>query len=161
VTPRRRLDASDAPNHPLSELPAKATSGDGTRLDECPLEPPRSSKYKSRPSHPLLTTTLACAAIGVALPYIPPLAHLFGFKPLPLTFLAILALMIATYLALAQIGVGLFFKPHGGRPLARAISAAERRITRRASRWASWRHPTRPPTPPPADSRGSLPAQTS
>jgi hypothetical protein len=46
-------------------------------------------------------------------------------------------LMIATYLALAQIGVWLFFKPHGGRPLARAISTAERRITRRASRWAS------------------------
>ena len=48
--------------------------------------------YKSRPSRPLLATTLACAAFGVALPYIPPLAHLFGFKPLPLTFLAILAL---------------------------------------------------------------------
>ena len=47
--------------------------------------------YKSRPSRPLLTTTLACAAFGVALPYIPPLAHLFGFRPLPLTFLAILA----------------------------------------------------------------------
>ena len=76
-----------------------------------------------------------------------PLAHLFGFKPLPLTFLAILALMIATYLALAQIGVGLFFKPQGGRPLARAISAAERRITRRASRWGSWRHRNHPPTP--------------
>ena len=103
--------------------------------------------YKSRPSRPLLTATLACAAFGVALPYIPPLAHLFGFKPLPLTFLAILALMIATYLALAQIGVALFFKPQGGRPLARAIHAAERRITRRASRWGSWRHATKPTKP--------------
>ena len=103
--------------------------------------------YKSRPSRPLLATTLACAAFGVALPYIPPLAHLFGFKPLPLTFLAILAVMIATYLVLAQVGVALFFKPQGGRPLARAISAAERRISRRASRWGSWRHRS-PPTPP-------------
>ena len=103
--------------------------------------------YKSRPSRPLLATTLACAAFGVAIPYIPPLAHLFGFRPLPLTFLAILAVMIVTYLALAQIGVALFFKPQGGRPLARAISAAERRISRRASRWGSWRHRT-PPTPP-------------
>ena len=42
--------------------------------------------YKSRPSRPLLTTTLACAAFGVALPYIPPLAHLFGFRPLPLEY---------------------------------------------------------------------------
>ena len=103
--------------------------------------------YKSHPSRPLLSTTLACAAFGVALPYIPPLAHLFGFQPLPLTFLAILTAMIATYLALAQIGVALFFKPQGGRPLARAISAAERRISRRAARWSSWRHRT-PPTPP-------------
>ncbi len=116
--------------------------------------------YKSRPSRPLLATTLACAAIGVALPYIPPLAHVFGFKPLPLTFLAILALMIATYLALAQIGVGIFFKPQGGRPLARAISAAERRLSRRASRWTSSRHGARSPTPPPAASGSSRPAPT-
>jgi hypothetical protein len=67
--------------------------------------------------------------------------------------------MIATYLALARIGVGLFFKPQGDRPLARAISAAERRITRRASRWASWRHGTKPPKPPPpTDSRKLRPA---
>ena len=100
--------------------------------------------YKSRPSRPLLATTLACAAFGVALPYIPPLAHLFGFRPLPLAFLAILAVMIATYLALAQFGVALFFTHQGGRPLARTLSAAERRISRRASRWASWRHRARP-----------------
>ena len=117
--------------------------------------------YKSNPSRPLLTTTLACAAFGVALPYIPPLAHLFGFTPLPLSFLAILALMIATYLVLAQIGVALFFKPQGGRPLARAISAAERRITRRASRWTSWRHGATPPKPPQPTERGSsVPAPT-
>ena len=103
--------------------------------------------YKSRPSRPLLATTLACAAFGVALPYIPPLAHAFGFRPLPLAFLAILTAMIITYLALAQVGVALFFKPQGGRPLARAVSGAERRISRRASRWVSWRHRT-PPTPP-------------
>ena len=39
--------------------------------------------YKSRPSRPLLATTLACAAFGVAIPYIPPLAHLFGFPATP------------------------------------------------------------------------------
>jgi Mg2+-importing ATPase len=117
--------------------------------------------YKSRPSRPLLTATLACAAFGVALPYIPSLAHLFGFKPLPFTFLAILVLMIATYLALAQIGVALFFKPQGGRPLARAISAAERRISRRATRWGSWRHGTTPPEPPPPTESGtSVPLPT-
>jgi len=107
--------------------------------------------FKSRPSRPLLATTLACAAFGVALPYIPALAHLFGFKPLPFTFLAILAAMIATYLVLAQVGVWLFFKPQGGRPLSRTVGRAERRITRTASRWGSWRHhtPSTPPVPGP------------
>jgi Mg2+-importing ATPase len=128
--------------------------------------------YKSRPSRPLLLTTLACATLGVAIPYIPPIAHLFGFQPLPLTFLAILAVMIATYLVLAQIGVGIFFRPQGGPSLSRAISNAERRITRRATRWASWRHrtpptsrpttnPTGPPKPSsPTDSGSSVPLAT-
>jgi Mg2+-importing ATPase len=98
--------------------------------------------YKSHPSRPLLLTTLACAAFGVAIPYIPPLAHLFGFRPLPLGFLAILAAMIATYLVLAQVGVGIFFEPTGGRSLARIIGRMERTITRRAGRWSSWRTPT-------------------
>ena len=73
--------------------------------------------FKSRPSKPLLAATLACAALGVALPYIGPLARLLGFRPLPLGFLAVLAGMIVTYLALAQVGVALFFRPRGGRPL--------------------------------------------
>ena len=105
--------------------------------------------YKSRPSRPLLTTTLACAAFGVALPYIPPLAHLFGFRPLPFTFLAILTAMIITYLALAQVGVALFFKPQGGRSLARAIGRYERHLSRRASRWNVWQHDSTPPSPRP------------
>ena len=43
--------------------------------------------FKSRPSPPLLAATLACAAVGVALPYIGPLARLLGFQPLPGWFL--------------------------------------------------------------------------
>jgi Mg2+-importing ATPase len=104
---------------------------------------------KSRPSAPLLTATLACAATGVALPFIGPLARLFGFRALPLTFLAVLAGMIITYLALAQLGVALFFKPHGGRSLARTLGRHERDISRRASRWNTWRHNTTPPPPQP------------
>ena len=34
------------------------------------------------------------AAIGVALPFIGPLARLLGFRPLPLSFLAVLVGMI-------------------------------------------------------------------
>jgi Mg2+-importing ATPase len=103
--------------------------------------------FKSRPSAPLLTATLACAALGVALPFIGPIARLLGFQPLPLLFLATLAGMIITYLALAQFGVALFFKPQGGRSLARALSRHERHISRRASRWNIWGHGTTPPVP--------------
>ncbi|MGD0273217.1 MAG: magnesium-translocating P-type ATPase [Gaiellaceae bacterium] len=96
--------------------------------------------YKSRPSLPLLSTTLACAAAGVALPFIGPLARLLGFRPLPLLFLVVLAGMIVTYLALAEAGIKLFFRPQGGRSLAQAISRQEHRIMRRASRWGLWRN---------------------
>ncbi len=96
--------------------------------------------FKSLPSRPLLAATVTCATIGVAIPYIKPLARLFGFQALPLTFLAVLAGMTVTYLTLAQLGVALFFKPQGGRALARAIGRQERRIARRASRWSLWRH---------------------
>jgi Mg2+-importing ATPase len=113
--------------------------------------------FKSRPSTPLLSATLACAAVGVALPYIGPFARLFGFQALPLSFLAVLAGMIVTYLALAQFGVALFFKPQGGRSLARATGRHERDIRRRASRWHIWPHGT--PSPPRAPaSRGQTPA---
>jgi P-type Mg2+ transporter len=104
--------------------------------------------FKSRPSRPLLATTLSCAALGVALPYIGPLARLLGFRPLPLSFLAVLAAMILTYLALAQLGVALFFKPQGGRALARAASRRERRVARRAARWIRWRPGGAPPAVP-------------
>ena len=100
---------------------------------------------KSRPSPPLLTATLACAVLGVALPYIGPFARLFGFQTLPLSFLAVLAGMIVTYLALAQLGVALFFKPQGGRSLARTVGRRERQIGRRASRWHVWPHTATPP----------------
>ena len=79
----------------------------------------------------------------------PPIAHLLGFEPLPLSFLAVLAGMIVTYLALAQLGVALFFKRQGGRPLALPVSHEERRVTRRASRWHRWSHATRPAPPRP------------
>ena len=100
--------------------------------------------FKSRPSAPLLTATLACAALGVALPYVGPFARLFGFRPLPLLFLVVLAGMIVTYLALAQLGVALFFKPQGGRSLARVIGRRERRIGRTAARWNIRRHASTP-----------------
>ncbi len=95
--------------------------------------------WRSRPSLPLAATTVICAAVGVALPY-SPLAHVLGFKPLPLDFLAILALMVATYLALAEIAKRFFFQGRPrrrGRPLALPRPRRERRIHRRAAGWSA------------------------
>jgi len=63
----------------------------------------------SRPSRPLLATTLAVVGVAVALPYT-PLVHVLGFHRLPVLFLVILAAMTLTYLALAEVGKAIFFR---------------------------------------------------
>ena len=65
--------------------------------------------FSSRPSRPLLATTLAVALVGLLLPY-SPLAHVLGFRPLPALFLAILAVMAVTYLALVEVGKKRFYR---------------------------------------------------
>ena len=94
--------------------------------------------FKSRPSTPQLIATLTCAGIGAVLPFVPPLAHLLGFTPLPAGFLLILLAMIAAYLTLAEIGKARFFRapqPHET-PLAIRPPERHRRIQRMASRWS-------------------------
>jgi len=69
--------------------------------------------FHSRPSRPLLVTTIAVVLIGLALPY-SPLAHTLGFRSLPWLFLVILIAMTATYLALAEVGKSYFYRHAGG-----------------------------------------------
>jgi Mg2+-importing ATPase len=57
---------------------------------------------KSRPSLPLVLTTVAVVAVGVALPY-SPFAERLGLAPLPGGFFLFLAGVTATYLVLVQI----------------------------------------------------------
>jgi Mg2+-importing ATPase len=57
---------------------------------------------KSRPSRALTATAIAVVLIGVALPYIPPLARLLGFVPLPATYLLFVAVASAAYLLLVE-----------------------------------------------------------
>jgi len=57
---------------------------------------------KSRPSLPLVLTTLAVVAAGLALPYSPG-ADRLGLVPLPLGFFLFLAAVTATYLVLVEI----------------------------------------------------------
>ncbi|HXY86393.1 MAG TPA: magnesium-translocating P-type ATPase [Gaiellaceae bacterium] len=98
--------------------------------------------FRSRPSRPLLLTTLACAAVGVLIPF-SPVADALGFTPLPASLLAAIAAMVGTYLALVETGKYFFFKrPIHLRPLAIRRARRERRIHRRAARWST-RHPMR------------------
>ena len=70
--------------------------------------------FHSRPSRPLLATTIAVVLVGIALPY-SPLAHALGFRSLPWLFLAILAAMTVTYLAFAELGKSYFYRHAGAR----------------------------------------------
>ena len=65
--------------------------------------------FRSKPSRPLLATTIAVVLIGLALPFT-PVAHQLGFRSLPWLFLGILAAMTATYLVLAEIGKSYFYR---------------------------------------------------
>ncbi len=62
----------------------------------------------SRPSRPLALVTVATAAVTLALPY-SPLAPLLGFVPLPPEFLALLAAILALYVAAAELAKRLFY----------------------------------------------------
>jgi len=58
--------------------------------------------WRDRPSTPLAITTLAITAIAFALPYT-PLAHVLGFAPLPLAYLAFVAAIVPIYLAVVEL----------------------------------------------------------
>jgi Mg2+-importing ATPase len=57
---------------------------------------------RSRPSRPLIITTLFIVALGMLLPFT-PLANPLGFTPLPLAYFALLAGMTSLYLLLVQL----------------------------------------------------------
>src|SRR5207302_1496455 len=90
---------------------------------------------RSRPSAPLIVSTLVCVALGVLLPF-SPLADRLGFTGLPAGFLAGLAAMIAVYLVLIELGKRRFYRVESrGRPIARPRPPRQRRVHHRASRW--------------------------
>jgi P-type Mg2+ transporter len=59
--------------------------------------------FRSRPSRPLLLTTLFIAALGVALPFT-PIASVMGFTHLPGYYYIFLIVVTAAYLVLVEIG---------------------------------------------------------
>jgi len=58
--------------------------------------------FKSRPSWPLVLTTLVIVCIGALLPFT-PLAGALGFTPLPGAYFLFLAVATATYLVLVEV----------------------------------------------------------
>jgi P-type Mg2+ transporter len=92
--------------------------------------------FRSRPSTPLIVSTVVCVALGALLPF-SPLAHTLGFTRLPAAFLAVLLAMIVSYLLLIELGKRRFYRLEtAGRPVARSRPLRLRHVHRRASRWS-------------------------
>jgi P-type Mg2+ transporter len=99
--------------------------------------------FHSRPSRPLLLTSLACVAVGAVAPFTPLGQWLFAFAPLPPAFFAILVLMVVTYLGLVELGKSRFFRPGGGAPLSADLEYTVRLMRRLAWRWTLRARPGR------------------
>jgi len=89
--------------------------------------------WASRPSAPLVATTLLAVAIGTVIPYT-PLGSALGFSPPPPTFYLFLVVVVPTYLAIVE-GVkqrimGRLLRAHAS---ATAASRDDRAADRRAS----------------------------
>jgi Mg2+-importing ATPase len=64
--------------------------------------------FKSRPGKYLLIATLSIFAATLVLPY-SPLAALFGFSPLPISFLLFIGLIVMMYIITAEITKKIFY----------------------------------------------------
>ena len=80
--------------------------------------------FRSPPSRPLLAATVVVAVVTVALPYT-PLGALFGFVPLPASFLAMMGAIILAYAASAELAKGWFYRAGRSRSVARRIPTTD------------------------------------
>jgi Mg2+-importing ATPase len=69
----------------------------------------RRSFFKSRPGKYLLIATLLIVAVTVLFPFT-PLGHLFGFNPLPISFLLFMGIIVILYIIGAEMAKKLFYK---------------------------------------------------
>jgi len=97
--------------------------------------------FRSKPGLALTAGTLGSLTAAIVLPFT-PIARLFSFTPLPLGFLAILALMVLTYVTLVEVGKYFFFRVARRRttpsmPVERwELSRTLQTVERFASRWS-------------------------
>ncbi len=64
--------------------------------------------FRSRPSTPLLISIIGAVLAAIAIVWA-PLGELIGFTPLPAVFLAVLSVMVATYLAIVEVAKRRFY----------------------------------------------------
>jgi Mg2+-importing ATPase len=69
----------------------------------------RRAFFRSRPSRYLLATTVAVVAATMAIPFT-PLGSLFGFEPLPVLFLPVIAGIVVLYFGAAETTKRLFYR---------------------------------------------------
>jgi Mg2+-importing ATPase len=69
----------------------------------------RRSLSKSRPGKYLLVATFAVIAATVLLPFT-LVGYILGFEPLPIWFLGFLVMIVATYIAAAEIVKRMFYR---------------------------------------------------
>jgi P-type Mg2+ transporter len=65
--------------------------------------------FQSHPSNALLIATLLTVAVTLVLPFT-PLGVIFGFRPLPLAFLLLIAMVIVLYIVSAELVKAVFYK---------------------------------------------------
>ena len=65
--------------------------------------------FQSRPAKYLLMTTLLIVAVALVLPFT-PLAGLFGFSPLPIAYILVIAVITTLYIITAEIVKTIFYK---------------------------------------------------
>jgi P-type Mg2+ transporter len=103
--------------------------------------------FRSRPSWPLLVSTLVCVAIGVLLPF-SPLAARLGFTRLPPGLVLALAALVPLYLLLLELGKRRFYRVEAAGPsISRPRPPRQHRIHLRASRWSTRSRLPRPLRP--------------
>ncbi|MFV8175332.1 magnesium-translocating P-type ATPase [Mycolicibacterium peregrinum] len=98
----------------------------------------RTPFFRSRPSGPLVVSTLGAIAVGVALT-LSPLASRLGFTPLPWQFFAALVLLTVGYLVMVELTKKVFYADplHLAGPPVRT-RGRHHRIERRASKFVHY-----------------------
>ena len=71
----------------------------------------RAAAWCSRPSNPLLLATIAVFVVAITIPYIQPLAELFGFVPVSWIIMASMMGVVICYIAATELTKYLFWKP--------------------------------------------------